>query len=120
MTSEQLTARDRLLEVIRILQEYTDDKTMLTIHDIHGFFPEHVQVGIGAVCDDVQSLENSTVFPVVVDQQKIGLTGIGLVLSTMMFGDIGIAASLYIMQNTQATRKKRYWQLLKSCFSLFL
>jgi predicted DNA-binding transcriptional regulator YafY len=73
MTTEPLTARDRLLEVIRILQEYTDEKTMLTIHDIHGFFPEHVKVGIGAVRDDVQSLENSIVFPVVAVQQKNGL-----------------------------------------------
>ncbi|CAM3173854.1 WYL domain-containing protein [Filibacter tadaridae] len=73
MTTKPVTARDRLLEVIRILQEYTDDKTMLTIHDIHSFFPEHVKVGIGAVRDDIQSLENSIAFPVVAVQQKNGL-----------------------------------------------
>jgi len=73
MTTEQLTARDRLLEVIRILQENTDEKTMLSIHDIHGLFPEHVKVGIGAVREDVQSLEDSTFFPVVAIQQKNGL-----------------------------------------------
>jgi len=73
MTTEQLTARDRLLEVIRILQENTDEKTMLSIHDIHGLFPEHVKVGIGAVREDVQSLENSIAFPVVAVQQKNGL-----------------------------------------------
>lgn len=58
--------------MIRILQEYTDEKTMLTIHDIHGLFPEHVQVGIRAVCEDVLSLEDSTCFPVVAVQQKNG------------------------------------------------
>ena len=47
---------------------------MLTIHEIHGFFPEHVKVGIGAVREDVQSLENSIAFPVVAVQQKNGLT----------------------------------------------
>lgn len=59
MTIEPITARDRLLEVIRILQENTDEKTMMTIHDIHGFFPEYVKVGIAAVREDVQSLEDS-------------------------------------------------------------
>jgi len=73
MATELLSARDRMLEVIRILQEYTDEKTMLTIHEIHGFFPEHVKVGIGAVREDVQSLENSIAFPVVAVQQKNGL-----------------------------------------------
>ncbi len=73
MITEQLTARDRLLEVIRILQENTDEKTTLTIHDIHGFFPEHIKVGIRAVRDDVQSLEDSTFFTVIAVQQKNGL-----------------------------------------------
>jgi len=73
MITEPLTARDRLLEVIRILQAHTDEKTMLTIHEVHGFFPEHVKVGIGAVRGDVHTLENSTIFPVVAVQQKNGL-----------------------------------------------
>jgi len=73
MTNKTLTARERLLEVIHILQEYTDEKTMLTIHEVHGFFPERVKVGIGAVRDDVHALENSTTYPVVAVQQKNGL-----------------------------------------------
>lgn len=73
MTAKTLTARDRLLEVIHILQEHTDEKTMLTIHEVHGFFPEHVKVGIGAIRDDVHALENSTAFPVIAVQQKNGL-----------------------------------------------
>ena len=73
MMMKQPTARERLLEVIRILQEHTDEKTMLTIHEIHGLFPENIKVGIGAVRDDVQSLEESIAFPVIAVQQKNGL-----------------------------------------------
>ncbi|WP_342512495.1 hypothetical protein MKY34_18040 [Sporosarcina sp. FSL K6-1522] len=74
MTVKPLTARERLLEVIRILQEHTDEKSMLGIHEIHGgMFPMHVKVSIRAVRDDVQALEESTAFPVIAVQQKNGL-----------------------------------------------
>lgn len=74
MSTESLNARDRLLEVIRILQEHTDETAKLTIHEIHGFFPEHTKVGIRAIRDDVQSLENSIIFPVIATQEKNGMT----------------------------------------------
>ena len=68
-----ITARERLLEVIRILETYTDEDEMLSIHDIHSRFPEDLQVGIGAVRDDVAALEESIVFPVSAMQQKVGM-----------------------------------------------
>ena len=73
MMMKQPTARERLLEIIRFLQEHTVEKTMLTIHEIHGYFPEHLQVGIGAIRDDMYTLENSTAFPVIAIQPKNGL-----------------------------------------------
>ena len=68
-----ITARERLLEVIRILETYTDEDEMLSIHDIHSRFPEDMQVGIGAVRDDVAALEESIVFPVSALQEKVGM-----------------------------------------------
>lgn len=42
MASERFSSRECLLEVIRILQEHTDKKEMMTIHEIqvkgHHFF----------------------------------------------------------------------------------
>jgi len=58
---------------VRSNPHHTDEKTMLTIHEIHSYFPEHLQVGIGAVRDDVHSLEKSTAFPVIAVQPKNGL-----------------------------------------------
>ncbi|MFD1206279.1 hypothetical protein ACFQ38_14365 [Sporosarcina contaminans] len=40
---------------------YTDEDDMLSIHDIHSQFPEDMQVGIGAVRDDVAVREESIV-----------------------------------------------------------
>lgn len=34
MASERFSSRERLLEVVRILQEHTDKKEMMTIHMI--------------------------------------------------------------------------------------
>lgn len=68
-----ITARERLLEVIRILETYTDEDDMLSIHDIHSRFPGDSQVGIGAVRDDVATLEESIVFPVSAVQEKPGM-----------------------------------------------
>ena len=45
----------------------------MSIHDIHGFFPEGANVGIRAVREDVQALEHSIIFPVTAVQEKIGL-----------------------------------------------
>ena len=73
MTGKPLTSRERLLEVTRILQEHTDEKSMLSIHEIYGMFPMHVKVSVRAVRDDVQALEESMAFPVIAVQQKNGL-----------------------------------------------
>lgn len=73
MASERFTSRERLLEVIRILQENTDKKETMKIHEIHGQFPENLGVGIRGVRDDLYALENSIVFPVVSVQEKNGL-----------------------------------------------
>lgn len=67
------TARERLLEVIRILEAYSDENDRLSIHDIHSRFPEDAQVGIGAVREDVATLEESIIFPVTPVQEKIGM-----------------------------------------------
>lgn len=73
MTAKPFTSRERLLEVIRILQEQTDKKETMTIHEIHGQFQESSGVGIRGVRDDVQALEDSISFPVVSVQEKNGL-----------------------------------------------
>lgn len=73
MTRKLLNARERLLEVICILEAFSDEDEMLSIHDIHSRFPEDLQVGIGAVRDDVTALEDSIVFPVTAVQEKIGM-----------------------------------------------
>ncbi|MHC8515892.1 helix-turn-helix transcriptional regulator [Sporosarcina sp. ITBMC105] len=71
--STPITARERLLEVIRILEAYSDEDDRLSIHDIHSRFPEDSQVGIGAVREDVAALEESIVFPVSAVQEKLGM-----------------------------------------------
>ena len=73
ISSKNLSSRERLLEVIGILQDYTDNNEMMTIHEIHGYLPESSNVGIGAVRDDVFSLEESNVFPVAAIQEKSGM-----------------------------------------------
>ncbi|WP_262176478.1 helix-turn-helix transcriptional regulator [Saccharococcus sp. Marseille-Q5394] len=73
MTKNPITARERLLEVIRILEAHSDEDDMLSIHDIHSRFPEDFQVGIGAVREDVAALEESIVFPVSAMQKKPGM-----------------------------------------------
>ncbi|WP_336822739.1 WYL domain-containing protein [Sporosarcina sp. USHLN248] len=73
MTRNPLTARERLLEVIRILEAFSDEDDVLSIHDIHSYFDGDMQVGIGAVRDDVAALEESIVFPVTSVQEKTGM-----------------------------------------------
>jgi len=58
---------------MRIIEEHTDEEEMLSIHEIHGFIPETENVGIGAVREDVNSLEKSIVFPVLAVQEKNGM-----------------------------------------------
>lgn len=58
---------------MRIIEEHTDEEEMLSIHEIHGFIPEIENVGIGAVREDVNSLEKSIVFPVIAVQEKKGM-----------------------------------------------
>lgn len=72
ISNENMNARDRLLEVMRIMDEYTDDEKMMTIHEIHGSYSENGNPGIGAVRKDVDSLEKSIVFPVTAVQGKEG------------------------------------------------
>ncbi|WP_339254275.1 WYL domain-containing protein [Sporosarcina sp. FSL W8-0480] len=74
MTLNPLTARERLLEVIRILEAFSDEDEVLSIHDIHSYFHGDMQVGIGAVRDDVAALEDSIVFPVTAVQEKKGMS----------------------------------------------
>ncbi|MCG7333708.1 hypothetical protein MHZ95_00290 [Sporosarcina sp. ACRSM] len=73
LTQNPITARERLLEVIRILKTYTAEDEMLSIHDIHSHFPEDLQVGIEAVREDVAALVESIVFPVTSLQKKKGM-----------------------------------------------
>lgn len=73
MTRNPLTARESLLEVIRILEAFSDEDDVLSIHDIHSYFDGDMQVGIGAVRDDVAALEESIVFPVTSVQEKTGM-----------------------------------------------
>lgn len=73
MASERFSSRERLLEVVRILQEHTDKKEMMTIHEIQGIFPEASGVGTGSIREDLHALENSIAFPVVSVQEKNGL-----------------------------------------------
>lgn len=73
MTSKQLSARERLLEVINILQSQSDEQNPLSIHDIHSCFQGEHQVGIGAVREDVAALEESIIFPVTAIQDKNGM-----------------------------------------------
>ncbi|MHA6260070.1 helix-turn-helix transcriptional regulator [Sporosarcina sp. CAU 1771] len=74
MTDNPLTARERLLEVMHILEADSDEGDLLSIHDIHSYFHGDKQVGIGAVRDDVAALEDSIVFPVTSAQEKSGMT----------------------------------------------
>ncbi|AOV07081.1 helix-turn-helix transcriptional regulator [Sporosarcina ureilytica] len=73
MGKGSFSSRERLLEVVRILQEHTDVNHMLDIHEIHGYFPESSKVGIRGVRDDIQALEDSNAFPVISVQEKNGL-----------------------------------------------
>ena len=72
LAANALTARERLLEVIRILEVYSDEQDPLSIHEIHSRFLGRFQVGIGAVRDDVATLEDSIIFPVTAVQEKKG------------------------------------------------
>lgn len=71
--SKTLTARERLLEVIRILEAYSDEEELLSIHDIHSHFQGGQRVGIKAVREDVATLEESIIFPVTAVQTKNGM-----------------------------------------------
>lgn len=68
-----LSSRERLLETTHILQRYTDEQHPLSIHAIHSHFPEGTKVGIGAVRDDLATLEASTHVPVKAIQKKKGM-----------------------------------------------
>ncbi len=68
---KRLNARGRLLKVLHILMEETDDRNALTIHDIHSRF-EGFGVSVKAVREDVQALEESDDFPVTAVQEKEG------------------------------------------------
>lgn len=74
ISKNSINARDRLLEVMRILKNDTDDREMMTIHDLHGSFTESQNPGIGAVRKDLEALEKSSMFPVKAVQEKEGMT----------------------------------------------
>lgn len=73
MPSPGLNARERLLEVMHILETLTDSEVHLSIHDIHSSFPEGTKVSVGAIRDDLIALEESIIFPVTAVQEKNGL-----------------------------------------------
>ena len=68
-----MSARERFLEVLRILQTHTDEKNKLDIHGIQGYLPSQYKIGLRGIREDIQVLEESTVFPVIAAQEKNGL-----------------------------------------------
>ena len=72
MNGKALSSRERLLELIRLLQQFTDEQNALTIHEIHSMFPESTNVSLASVRDDLTALENSNQFPVIAMQEKVG------------------------------------------------
>lgn len=60
-----LSARERMLEVIHILQEQTDSEAMLTIHEIYSQVSEKYKVTAKSIREDILALEESSAFPVV-------------------------------------------------------
>ena len=67
-----LSSRERLLEVIQLLQDFSDEDHPRTLHEIHSMFSEMANVSLASVRDDLASLENSTLFTVVAVQEKVG------------------------------------------------
>ncbi len=72
-TKKIIPSRERFLEVLRILQEHTDERNQLDIHEIQGHFSNKFKVGLRGIREDLQVLEGSTVFPVIATQEKNGL-----------------------------------------------
>lgn len=68
-----IPSRDRFLEVLQILQQYTDKNNQLDIHEIQGYFSNEYTVGLRGIREDLQVLEGSTIFPVIATQEKNGL-----------------------------------------------
>ncbi len=68
-----ISARERLLEVISILEQNTDEENMKTLHEIHAMLPEHSNVAVGTVREDLLVLEESFIFPVTGVQEKNGM-----------------------------------------------
>ena len=67
-----LSSRERILEVISILEKNTDDEDMKTLHEIHALLPENSNAGVGTVREDLLALEESFIFPVSAVQEKNG------------------------------------------------
>ena len=59
-----LNSRERILEVISILEKNTDDEDMKTLHEIHAMLPENSNAGVGTVREDLLALEESFIFPI--------------------------------------------------------
>lgn len=69
---KSLSSRERILEVISILEKNTDNEDMKTLHDIHAMLPEISNAGVGTVREDLLALEESTIFPILAVQEKNG------------------------------------------------
>ncbi|MET3574919.1 helix-turn-helix transcriptional regulator [Bhargavaea ullalensis] len=67
----KLNSRERLLKVVHLLMEETDERHPLTIHEIHARF-DGLGVSLKALREDVQALEESDDFPVAAVQEKEG------------------------------------------------
>lgn len=70
---KSINARERLLEVISILEKNTDEEDMKTLHEIHAMLPEHSNVGVGTVREDLLALEDSYIYPILSVQEKVGM-----------------------------------------------
>ena len=69
---KSLSSRERILEVISILEKNTDNEDMKTLHEIHAMLPENSNAGVGTVREDLLALEESFIFPISAVQEKNG------------------------------------------------
>lgn len=73
MIKQKMTDKERLLEVLRILEKETDEAHPLTMQEILAAFPATSQVGEKGLRSDLTILENSTSHPISWKQKKNGL-----------------------------------------------
>lgn len=73
MTNKKMTDKERLLEVLHILEKETDEAHPLTIQDILAMFPTDSKVGEKGIRSDLTILEQSISHPIIAKQKKNGL-----------------------------------------------